>query len=64
MSIDLRKLSWPLVFMRSIYGNRLYLDDADILWTNLITDMIKFMRGSRSQMLTEKLKKKYEKEMF
>ena len=50
--------------MRSIYGNRLYLDDADILWTNLITDMIKFMRGSRSQMLTEKLKKKYEKEMF
>lgn len=48
MSIDLRKWSRQLVFMRKIYRDWLDLDDWDILQTNLITDMLKFTKGARS----------------
>ena len=62
-SVDSRKLLWPLLFIRSIYIDRLYLDYADIRGT-VITDMVKFMKGARFQMMIRKWKKKLKKEMF
>ena len=62
-SVDSRKLLWPSISIRSIYIDRLYLDDADILGT-VITHMVKFMKGARFQMLIRKWKKKRKKEMF
>ena len=49
--------------MIKTYIDRLDLDDASILQTNLITDMLKFMIGPRSQILIRRFKKE-EKETF